>query len=1508
MKHKMWSRLLSMALAVMMIASIVPNSAFAEAASEITSTSQVQVEETPVEETQTPQEEVTVPEAETPAEPSTEPAPTEEPVAEPTAEPTVEPTVEPTQAPAETAVPSEQPSAEPTAAPEATEIPDGTAVPSETPAPSASPLPSESPVPSETPVPTETPEATEKPAIDGQALLDELMAIEDNEAFMKAVNELTEEQAAALEALGEEALAEYALRVESLQKEPELPEIEMAPADTYTAQVDNIAVTVLAPDGALPMGSQLVVEMVDQNVAAQIMQQNGVEYDGFQAIDVRFELNGEEVEPVLPVQVAFATNNIVPNGSNSEVYHFIEDEVGNVISVEPASTVDPEQILAEMKSNSSEQMEEDMSSDMPSLLMAAPSNQEELSETASVLFAFEVNSFSTFTITWTFTSDGQNIELPLELKLRGDDESDLGNVDFPPINVEKGQDNTRVAIDELVKENLEKVQFNGSDYLYSYAAADTPSEAYQIDSLNAGKIREVTEQTTEKTWTGDWGTRYRTRVTTTTYYYGIWYGDQKPGLENSGNVVSYVSYTKVYKVDQYLRWNGWTSIADTEETDISEPTQLVTKQDVYLVYEKQASEMPDYSNLDAIHLDKTIELLGGDDYRITLKSFITGTVEQETEAKPTDFVLVLDTSGSMNYKMDPNAPILVKNLGQEAIQNVETYGENYYRYYGDWGSSNNNQGYSVTYQDGTWQYYYGSRLRRLSADDKVYVSRIGAMKQAAFAFVNTLAANENEQGTAYRVAIVRYASNASTPQPLAQVSTQKNNLLSTIKNLSATGATQADDGLQNAIGVFAPIKNNAEYKNRGHVVLFFTDGSPTSGNSFEASVASGAVSNAKTLKASTANDGYGAKIYSIGIFDDADASKPGQGTSNENYFMHAVSSNYPNATYRRYSWNLGNLNPDLEGKDLATEGYYQAPDDIESLIDAFLGVADAGGADIPLDEKTVLKDVLSDYFKFTNPTSSGDIQVTTANFTGMSGEEYVFSTEETTLNNAGIDINGNTVNVSGFDFSDPENMVVKDQKTGKQLIIRIPVTYDNSASFGGNNIPSNTSSAGVYVDMNNDQTAETNLKQYPIPEVNRPLNYKYTAGKQVVYITQDGDMENLLQWTDGYQPNGTNNKFVNLVYEFSDSAGGATAYYKIPAGRVNGTWYSDASCSNVMSSTAVAQLMDCKDYAVTVTANPISDGSTNLSNPQGAGPIGVPVTPTKLAKDGEVWKSNADSAKAEFHVLIPNLTAEDDRVAKGTTWTFDQLEEYYGPKDNWTDKCDGENSQADLTNGTVAPAVNIVAKPVQGNASQGTGYTFTEDTDFILEVSVDGIPLSEGEYTVERQEIDHEECIQGEDYNTSVKHDFTIHVYATNGRLKITKEVTENKDNDVFVFKLENEETHEDYYYVVDLKGQKTGYVCSSAEEVFTLPAGTYTIEELPSLNYQFVSCNAIDGTIEIEGDNTTEVTFINSPKPSNIPTDNSGVKNVFDKTDSNNVVIWKDPEELGAEHKDNITGLPTSN
>ena len=385
MKHKMWSRLLSMALAVMMIASIVPNSAFAEAASEITSTSQVQVEETPVEETQTPQEEGTVPEAETPAEPSTEPAPTEEPVAEPTAEPTVEPTAEPTQAPAETVAPSEQPSAEPTAAPEATEIPEGTAVPTETPAPSASPLPSETPVPSETPAPSE------EPAIDGQALLDELMAIEDDEAFMKAVNELTEEQAAALEALGEEALAEYALRVETLTAQEETVELN-AEDKEFTAAVkdaEGVTVTVKVPAGSLPVNAQLVAEMIEQDtekytkaeeaLADETLNEQPTEYAGMVAMDIRFEVDGEEIEPLQPVEVTIDAQALLPEDADPEtvaVQHLKEDETGAVVAVETVADATEETGDVTVEATQTEEPAMDMAS------------------------TFAVDGFSTFTITW----------------------------------------------------------------------------------------------------------------------------------------------------------------------------------------------------------------------------------------------------------------------------------------------------------------------------------------------------------------------------------------------------------------------------------------------------------------------------------------------------------------------------------------------------------------------------------------------------------------------------------------------------------------------------------------------------------------------------------------------------------------------------------------------------------------------------------------------------------------------------------------------------------------------------------------------------------------------------------------------------------------------------------------------------------------------------------------------------------------------------------------------------
>lgn len=116
-------------------------------------------------------------------------------------------------------------------------------------------------------------------------------------------------------------------------------------------------------------------------------------------------------------------------------------------------------------------------------------------------------------------------------------------------------------------------------------------------------------------------------------------------------MISYRSYTKTETVTQWL--DGWNwegiNVDGTYSKTVTDPTELTTKQAVYLVYEKQEVIGPDYSNTDAIHMDKTIQAVEGSDeqYELVLKTFVTGQVKEEVEAVPTDFVLVLDTSGSM---------------------------------------------------------------------------------------------------------------------------------------------------------------------------------------------------------------------------------------------------------------------------------------------------------------------------------------------------------------------------------------------------------------------------------------------------------------------------------------------------------------------------------------------------------------------------------------------------------------------------------------------------------------------------------------------------------------------------------------------------------------------------------------------------------------------------------------------------------------------------------------------
>lgn len=123
-------------------------------------------------------------------------------------------------------------------------------------------------------------------------------------------------------------------------------------------------------------------------------------------------------------------------------------------------------------------------------------------------------------------------------------------------------------------------------------------------------------------------------------------------------------------------------------------------------------------------------------------------------------------------------------------------------------------------------------------------------------------------------------------------------LKSTVNFISPAGSTRADYGLELAEGISS---GRADAKK---VVVFFTDGSPTSSDEFEAGVANSAILSAKNLK------NKGADIYAIGIFDGANpnADPTADGTSKENKFMHAVSSNYPAASSSISFWGEWTIN------------------------------------------------------------------------------------------------------------------------------------------------------------------------------------------------------------------------------------------------------------------------------------------------------------------------------------------------------------------------------------------------------------------------------------------------------------------------------------------------------------------------------------------------------------------------------------------------------------------------
>lgn len=306
-------------------------------------------------------------------------------------------------------------------------------------------------------------------------------------------------------------------------------------------------------------------------------------------------------------------------------------------------------------------------------------------------------------------------------------------------------------------------------------------------------------------------------------------------------------------------------------------------------------ETPNTANIGRIWTDKTVStdtittssgsvINRGDSAFITALSALSSTSNvASSSTTPLDIVLVLDASGSMDDPMNDGTK-RIDALKRAANDFVTTIAKQ-------------NQGISDS-----------------SKQHQVSIVKFSGDKSA-------VAGNDTYYKGGYKY---NYSQVMKAMSPCTDAAAFTN----TINSISPAGATRADYGLQLAQS------QTSNRKDAKKIVIFFTDGSPTSSSGFESGVASSAVSAAKAMKDKDVN----ATVYTVGIFSDADPSADPSGASNENKFMHAVSSNYPEASYTQnsgfwggWNWNLGTR---AEGSD-----FYKSASNADDLDKVFEGIS-----------------------------------------------------------------------------------------------------------------------------------------------------------------------------------------------------------------------------------------------------------------------------------------------------------------------------------------------------------------------------------------------------------------------------------------------------------------------------------------------------------------------------------------------------------------------------------------
>ena len=448
---------------------------------------------------------------------------------------------------------------------------------------------------------------------------------------------------------------------------------------------------------------------------------------------------------------------------------------------------------------------------------------------------------------------------------------------------------------------------------------------------------------------------------------------------------------------------------------------------------------------------------------------------QTTINQPLDIVLVLDRSGSMD----------------DGYLTSTTYTEEY-DIETDWRAPD----YYVQNDDGTytqverrtlWGRFSGwylndvqvypmtsatdanpSHIQFYTAEETSRTRIDTAMENAVTNFINTVA-QENvgkDQSQQHRVAIVDYASNVSSfnagndRNPIYFLyCTQGNNqtrLTSYVKGLTYNGGTEADLGFERAQNIINGGTIGDDWWNQENygdgareeaqtVVIFFTDGMPGDGQRVENDNAGTAVNTSYAMKQD------GVTVYSIGVFQGADPSDltgTGNTTHDANYFMNAVSSNYPNATSTNTDSSRADFSENCTLGNRADGNYYYAASDAEALNEVFQSIYDdfGTGATSPIETTNNIGGQPVGYLTFTD-TLGDYMEVKNLKSIVFAGQKFDYSgtqpsaskTGETEYHFSG-EVKGNDVYPGNHNLNDIIITINKSDnpQTGDRVTVEIP--------------------------------------------------------------------------------------------------------------------------------------------------------------------------------------------------------------------------------------------------------------------------------------------------------------------------------------------------------------------------------------------------------------------------------------------------------------------------------------